>query len=449
MNNDLFDKNNVENFEVPLAERVRPKTLEEFVGQKNILQQDSVLRNIIELNELTSLIFWGPPGSGKTTLARIIAKKTDARFVPFSAVLSKIPDVRQAMKQAEYNLKNKNIKTILFIDEIHRFNKAQQDAFLPFVEKGIIILIGATTENPSFEVISPLLSRCRVVKLEKLADEDILKIIQNCFKNPQSGIKQYRKLFDEKLMKYIAGYAGGDARVALNTIELIIKAYGNQKDSLSIEQTKELLTKSNMFYDKDREEHYNIISALHKSLRGSDPQAGIYWLARMLEAGEDPMYIVRRLVRFASEDIGLADPQALIQAVAVKDAVHFLGMPEANTALTQLVVYLATAPKSNSVYSAYKKAAAHARETSHFPVPLHIRNAPTKLMKELEYGKDYKYAHDYKNAYIFQRYFPDKAKDKKYYTPSKFGYEKEINKRLQWWNKLRENSKNNEDSDSE
>ncbi len=355
MNTNLFDNKNKINFEVPLAERVRPQTLEEFIGQKKILKKDTVLRNIIQQNDLTSLIFWGPPGTGKTTLARIIAKKTDARFVPFSAVLSKITDVRKAMKQAEYNLKNKNIKTILFIDEIHRFNKAQQDAFLPFVEQGIIILIGATTENPSFEVISPLLSRCRVVVLEKLTEEDILQIIINCLNNPKSSLEKYKKLFDDKLLEYIANYAGGDARVALNTVELIVKAYGEEKESLTIEQTKELLSKSNMFYDKDREEHYNTISALHKALRGSDPQASIYWLARMLEAGEDPMYIVRRLVRFASEDIGLADPRALQQAVAVKDAVHLLGMPEANTALTQLVVYLATAPKSNSFTALTKK----------------------------------------------------------------------------------------------
>jgi putative ATPase len=426
--------------QVPLAERVRPLTLDEFVGQEKVLQPDSILRNIIENDELVSLIFWGPPGSGKTTLARIIANRTHSRFVVFSAVLSGIPEVRRAMEQAKYLLHTKGEKTIIFIDEIHRFSKSQQDAFLPFVEKGIITLIGATTENPSFELIPPLLSRCKVIVLGRLTDQDIYTIVSRAFDNPKAGISEYKKMFDEQLLEFLSSYAGGDARIALNAVELVIKAFGKRKEKLTVKKVKKLLEKNSLFYDKKGEEHYNLISALHKSLRGSDVDAALYWLARMLESGEDPLYIARRLVRFASEDIGLADSNALQIALAAKEAVHFIGMPEGSNALAQAVIYLASAPKSNSVYKAYESAAKEAHHTSHYPVPLHIRNAPTSLMKELGYGKDYKYAHNYKDHYAYQKYFPDNMQEKEFFQPQEVGFEKEIKRRINQWKELKKKS---------
>lgn len=333
------------------------------------------------------------------------------------------------MKDADYAHRRQNQRTIIFIDEIHRFNKSQQDAFLPYVESGAVILIGATTENPSFEVIPALLSRCHVFVLEMLGEEDLKAILSR-------GVDELGLERDGDVIGWLATQSGGDARRALNQLELL-EPWLRDDPHPSIKELAAVLEKKTMFYDKDREEHYNLISALHKSLRGSDPQAGLYWLARMLEAGEDPRYVVRRLIRFASEDVGLADPQALVLAIAVKDTVLFLGMPEANNALAQLVVYLATAPKSNSLYTAYSAAAEDARSTSHYGVPLHIRNAPTKLMKELDYGKDYQYDHDSEQHYSYQRYFPEQMQDKEYYKPGKFGFEKEIEKRLQWWLKLR------------
>lgn len=414
---------------MPLAEKLRPKGLEELLGQHKLIAPDSLLYGMIESGDYHSFILWGPPGTGKTTIARIIEQRSKLPFIHFSAVLSSINDVKAVMKNADYQHRHQNQRSLLFIDEIHRFNKSQQDAFLPYVESGAVILIGATTENPSFEVIPALLSRCHVFVLEMLSEEDLQSILSR-------GSRELGLEPNEEVCGWLAQLSGGDARRALNQLELLTP-YLRENPQPDLKKLAKFLARKTMFYDKNREEHYNLISALHKSLRGSDPQAGLYWLARMLEAGEDPLYLVRRLIRFASEDIGLADPQALSLAISVKDSIHFLGMPEANTALAQLVVYLATAPKSNSVYMAYKAAAEDARKTSHYGVPLHIRNAPTKLMEDLDYGKDYKYDHDYENKYHYQNYFPEQMKEKAYYKPGAFGFEREIEKRIEWWLKLR------------
>jgi len=426
----LFEEAEISSRSVPLAEKIRPSQLTELCGQNKLISQDSLLFRMIETGKYHSFILWGPPGTGKTTIARIIERSTQSRFVHFSAVLSGINDVKGVMRDADYNHRTRNESTILFIDEIHRFNKSQQDAFLPYVESGAVILIGATTENPSFEVIPALLSRCHVFVLEMLGEEELSKIIQR-------GLSELEISTSPDAVNWLASQSGGDARRALNYLELLAPYLKSNPDP-SAEELAKILAKKTMFYDKNREEHYNLISALHKSLRGSDPQAGLYWLARMLESGEDALYIVRRLIRFASEDVGLADPNALVQAIAVKDAIHFIGMPEASNALAQLVVYLATAPKSNALYVAYSRAAEDARESSHYGVPLHIRNAPTRLMKDLDYGKDYKYDHEFENKYFYQKYFPDKMKEKSYYEPGDFGFEKEIAKRLEWWKKQRD-----------
>ncbi len=416
--------------DAPLAERLRPTSLEELRGQAKLVAQNSLLNQMIASGEYHSFILWGPPGTGKTTIARIIERSSGHRFVQFSAVLSGIGDVKAVMKDAAYAHRRHNQRTIIFIDEIHRFNKSQQDAFLPYVESGSVILIGATTENPSFEVIPALLSRCHVFVLEMLSEEDLAAIIATGY--AELGLEE-----DENVRGWLAQQSGGDARRALNQLELL-EPWLREDPHPDLRELAAILEKKTMFYDKDREEHYNIISALHKSLRGSDPQAGLYWLARMLEAGEDPRYLVRRLIRFASEDVGLADPNALTQAIAAKETVLFLGMPEANNALAQLVVYLATAPKSNALYTAYSAAAEDARKTSHYGVPLHIRNAPTQLMKDLDYGKNYQYDHEHEHHYFYQKYFPDQMEEKTYYTPGDFGFEKEIAKRIQWWLKLRQ-----------
>ncbi len=427
---DFLEEKELKDINIPLAERLRPGSLDEVLGQPALTAPDSPLRKMIESDESQSFILWGPPGSGKTTIARIIENSTKHRFVRFSAVLSSITDVKAVMKDADYMHRHQNQTTIVFIDEIHRFNKAQQDAFLPYVESGAIVLIGATTENPSFEVIPALLSRCHTFVLQMLSEDELKTIIRKGYQS--LGLEE-----DEDIIGWLAQQSSGDARRALNQLELLTP-YLKKEPHKDIKQLAAILEKKTLYYDKDREEHYNLISALHKSLRGSDPQAGLYWLARMLEAGEDPRYIVRRLIRFASEDVGLADPQALVQAIAVKEAVLFLGMPEASTALSQLVVYLATAPKSNSLYTAYEEAAEDARKTSHYGVPFHIRNAPTQLMKDLGYGADYKYDHDYKNKYAYQKYFPDQMEERTYYIPGEYGFEKEIAKRIQWWIKLRQ-----------
>jgi len=412
----------------PLAARMRPQTLEEFAGQEHLIAPGKILRNIIESDRIPSMIFWGPPGVGKTTLASIIARKTQASFINFSAVTSGIKEIREIMKQADAN-KNFGERTIVFVDEIHRFNKAQQDAFLPFVEKGSIILIGATTENPSFEINGALLSRCKVFVLKALSVDDVVKLLER-------GVKVLGENFyaDEEILKAIAVFSNGDARAALSLLEMTA-INSSEDDNGKIVITKEILeqctSKKSLLYDKNGEEHYNLISALHKSMRNSDPDAAVYWLARMLEAGEDPLYIARRVVRFASEDIGLAEPNALSMAVAAYQACHFLGMPECNVHLTQAVVHMSIAPKSNALDVAYMRARKDALENIAEPVPLNIRNAPTKLMRELEYGKGYKFAHDYENKITDMQCLPDALKDREYYTPTEQGQEINYKKRLE------------------
>ena len=415
---------------LPLAARLRPKTLDEFYGQKHLLGEGKVLRRLIESDKISSMIFWGPPGVGKTTLARIIAHKTKASFIDFSAVTSGIKEIKQVMEQAEKNRRFGD-KTILFVDEIHRFNKAQQDAFLPFVEKGSIILIGATTENPSFEVNGALLSRCKVFVLQALSTDDLADLLERAVTDPR-GLGDMNVEISRDNLETIASFANGDARSALTTLEMAVLngIIEGGKTTVTKEIIEQCTSKKSLLYDKNGEEHYNLISALHKSMRNSDPDAAVYWLARMLEAGEDPLYIARRVTRFASEDIGLADPRAIEIAVAAYHACHFIGMPECSVHLTQAVVYMSVAPKSNAMDVAYMLAKRDAEKMLAEPVPLVIRNAPTKLMKELDYGKGYKYAHDYEDKLTTMQCLPDSLVGKEYYIPTEEGLEARFKARL-------------------
>ncbi|MCR5757288.1 MAG: replication-associated recombination protein A [Selenomonas sp.] len=415
----------------PLAARIRPRTLEEIAGQEHLLGQGKVLRRLIEQDRISSMIFWGPPGVGKTTLAGVIARMTKARFINFSAVTSGIKEIREVMKKAENN-RLYGEQTIVFVDEIHRFNKAQQDAFLPFVEKGSIILIGATTENPSFEVNGALLSRCKVFVLKALGEQDIAGLLKRALAD-ERGFGGQKVTMAEDLLQKLAVFANGDARKALSLLEMAILNGEIAKDGtieVTQENVEQCTSRKFMLYDKDGEEHYNIISALHKSMRNSDPDAAVYWLARMLEGGEDPLYVARRITRFASEDIGLADPRALEIAVAAYQACHYIGMPECTVHLTQAVVYMSLAPKSNALYIAYGMARKDAQERMAEPVPLHLRNAPTKLMKELEYGKGYQYAHDMADKLTNMECMPESLKGRSYYHPTNEGAEGRFAQRL-------------------
>lgn len=424
----IFDNRETAN---PLASRMRPESLKEFVGQKHLLGKGKLLRQLIEQDKIPSMIFWGPPGVGKTTLASIIAKKTHAVFIDFSAVTSGIKEIKDVMKGAEEN-RRMGMKTLLFVDEIHRFNKAQQDAFLPYVEKGSITLIGATTENPSFEINGALLSRCKVFVLQPLSQEDLEELLKRALKS-QKGYGYIKVDIQPEMISAIARFANGDARTALNTLEMAVLngELTAEKTIVSKEILEQCISKKSLLYDKNGEEHYNLISALHKSMRNSDPDAALYWLARMLEAGENPLYVARRLIRFASEDVGMADSNALQVAVAAYQASHFIGMPECNVNLSHAVVYLSTAPKSNALYAAYEQVKEDAAVRIAEPVPLQLRNAPTKLMEELQYGEGYEYAHDTEEKLTVMECMPEALEGRRYYRPTGQGQEKQVKKRLE------------------
>ena len=441
----IFETEN-NNSNQPLAARMRPRNLEEFVGQQHLVGEGKVLRNLIERDSISSMIFWGPPGVGKTTLAQIIAAGTNAQFITFSAVTSGIKEIKNVMQQAD-RMTALGARTIVFVDEIHRFNKAQQDAFLPFVEKGSIVLIGATTENPSFEVNGALLSRCKVFVLHQLSEEDIAQLIRNAISDPRGFGDQDVRITDDVIMA-LAAFANGDARTALSTLEMMVLNADREKDSsgreiisITSEDFEQCTSRKSLLYDKQGEEHYNLISALHKSMRNSDADAAVYWLARMLESGEDPMYIARRVTRFAAEDVGLADPRALELSVAAFQACHLIGMPECSVHLTEAVIYNSLAPKSNAMEVAYMQAASDANRTIAEPVPLQIRNAPTRLMKDLDYGKGYVYAHDTEEKIADMECLPDNLRGREYYHPGDQGFEPRFKERYEAIRKWREEQK--------
>ncbi|MBI5656675.1 MAG: replication-associated recombination protein A [Geobacter sp.] len=418
----------------PLAERMRHRTLDEYVGQEHLLGPGRMLRSLIEDDQVPSLILWGPPGSGKTTLAQVIANATKAHFIFFSAILTGVKEIREVLKEAEDERKYHGKRTILFVDEIHRFNKAQQDAFLPYVERGIFTIIGATTENPSFEVVAPLLSRCNVLVLNPLGDDDALSILRHALADTERGLGSIDLSCDDDALAFIARQSGGDARIALNTLETASRLA--RDGHIVLETAREALQKKALLYDQAGEEHYNVISAFIKSMRGSDPDAALYWLARMIEAGEDPIFILRRMVILASEDIGNADPRALQVAVSALQGFQMVGMPEGRIIMAQATTYLATAPKSNASYAGIDAALAEVRASGALPVPLQIRNAPTKLMKELGYHKGYQYAHDFAEGYASQEYLPEKLQGRTFYAPKGHGYEKTIKERMAYLRQL-------------